>query len=189
MVPSPISLISRSRRVCLPRRCVSGSSGHDEDCFIDKLQLSGNSSSLCVVGSNSSGSDSQPVVAIKTQSPKRRLKLSLIHQGNFLESSKLRNAWRAPPRIREKKFLGFCISVRCGYILMLLRKRSSSSSNFSVLTSNAGSDAVSAFGMGSVVLSVSCGAKSNLATLGRFWLVGGVVRNYCHVMTCTRVVV
>ena len=48
---------------------------------------------------------------------------------------------------------------------MLLQERSPNRPNFSDLSSNIGSDAVSAFGLGNVVLSLLSGAKSVLSTL------------------------
>ena len=50
---------------------------------------------------------------------------------------------------------------------MLLRKRSSNSSNFSDFPSKNGRDAVEVFGMGNVVPSFLSVAKSVLATTGR----------------------
>ena len=58
--------------------------------------------------------------------------------------------------------------MRCGYILTLLRKRSSKSSNFSDFPSNVGSDAVRAFGISSKELSFYSAPKSVLTTAGRF---------------------
>ena len=56
--------------------------------------------------------------------------------------------------------------------MILLRKRSSKSSNFSDFPSKVGSDAVSAFGMGNAVPSFLSVANKVLATIGRFFDVG-----------------
>ena len=66
----------------------------------------------------------------------------------------------------------FWISVRCGYIFRLLRKRSSKRSHFSDFPSKVGRDAVRAFGMGNVVPSFLSEANRVLATAGRSFYVG-----------------
>ena len=84
----------------------------------------------------------------------------------------LQNAWRASLLSSEWKYLIFWGSVRCGYIFMLLRNKSSKSSNKSDFPSKVGSDAVRAFGMGSVVESILSAPNSVLAAAGRSLVAG-----------------
>ena len=57
--------------------------------------------------------------------------------------------------------------MRCGYILILFLNRSSKTSNFSDFPSKVGSDAVRAFGIGSVVVLLLSGANKVRAAVGR----------------------